>query len=373
MNALGLLNENLSEVRSLASLDSVCGQFLSRLKNDEVRDTEDPNLSTVALYFSLKIRDMCTPGNFPTGAKELMTFFQEQGLTKGLIDSIMSGFLRKPGPSPQPGSEEKPSVVSEVGASLELLFPLNSRADNLATKNFGQAILDLNGDFIWADPNSEKFFEIKLKENSKVNFFNDLMIPMSRSHLNKKFNGTNLFKDNCAVGSECTFSYVIYSSSSATKFAKTLNSKNIKDFDDQALNDQKDTDKLSIYYKYLKALSSKATITPLCFRKSDLKDVVKLSRTSICYTEALKNVVDEANRKEVAGKRSPLPAKKQKENSERNNDPKLEFHEDGDLVYQLVIMLDTRSAKNIPAFPYHKMVDDPKILELKDRTRRKLH
>lgn len=71
--------------------------------------------------------------------------------------------------------------------NLDNLLNLNNRAEKYLNKNFGISLLDLEGNFIWCDTNSERFFENKKKKNTSYNLF-ELMAPISRASLKKKFN-----------------------------------------------------------------------------------------------------------------------------------------------------------------------------------------
>lgn len=49
---------------------------------------------------------------------------------------------------------------------------------------FGYSLFESNGDLIWCDSNSEKFFEIEDRKQ-RFNIFSKI-IPLSKSHLAQK-------------------------------------------------------------------------------------------------------------------------------------------------------------------------------------------
>lgn len=54
--------------------------------------------------------------------------------------------------------------MDSLNNNLNLLLNIDNKAERYVNKNFGYALLDLDGTFIWCDSNSEKFFEMRLKE-----------------------------------------------------------------------------------------------------------------------------------------------------------------------------------------------------------------
>ena len=100
---------------------------------------------------------------------------------------------------------------------------MNDRADKYLNRNFGIALLDLDGNFIWLDSNSERFLENKKQKKFSQNFFS-LLPPVSLMSLKKKFglqsDASELFKGNKSVGSSITFSYLIYSKKNMNKYIK---------------------------------------------------------------------------------------------------------------------------------------------------------
>lgn len=67
-----------------------------------------------------------------------------------------------------------------------MVLNLNSRAEKYINKNFGYSLLDLNGDFIWCDQNSQQFFEIVEGNYKDLNLFS-LMTEQSLNTIKAKF------------------------------------------------------------------------------------------------------------------------------------------------------------------------------------------
>ncbi len=245
--------------------------------------------------------------------------------------------------------------------NLSLLFHLDRKSEEFINKSFGYALVDLNGDFIWMDQNSQKFFETKNRKNLNINFF-DLMITFSKNYLVKKFKSHQLFDSSSPIGSSKTFSYVIYSKTSMNKFVKQLKTKKKLDEDQlcKILNDM--SNQQSVYFKYLKALSSKATILVLKFSRTEFKDIVEKKDYKINVTSGLSDVVKdfcEVTRKKIIEKKRK---KKIVYNFAKSDDESR-----SKVYYKHAILLETRIAKNIPGFNYSKLLKDPKITKMRTK------
>lgn len=370
MNFLHRYKESLGEVNTYESLNEICQQFHSRLRAINLPDVDPILLDNLTLHLCLKIVVMCMERPLPLHVKEMVEFLLEQHLVTEFPAKIMQMLLdRSLDRVYQLPIAERQDVGMRVGGCLDILLRDNQKADRYVNKNYGQAIIDLNGDFIWADQNSEKFFEMRLKEMKNTNFF-DLMIPFSRKYIYKKFGGAEIFGSEKAVFSSVTFSYVIYSKTSMNKFAKRLQEKNHRDpdaVDDNVLPEERE---MGNYYKYLKALSSKATLVPLKFTRAELKDIISSQKYNVCVTGELRSVIEEINQSRQ-GERGRACA-----SLAADNDQEFSLHEasedNPDVICKLAVILETRAAKNTPAFPYSRMGSDPKIMEFKERIKRKL-
>lgn len=105
---------------------------------------------------------------------------------------------------------------------------------------------------------TEKLLEFKAKAYANVNFF-ELMAPFSRSHLQQRF-GSAMFSKHNVLGSCLTFTYVIYSRNSMSRFLKCLKKLNLESEDDFLCRLARKNTPDAIYQQYLKALSSRANL-----------------------------------------------------------------------------------------------------------------
>jgi hypothetical protein len=122
--------------------------------------------------------------------------------------------------------------------TLDRLFNINDKAEKYTKKNFGCSVLDLKGNFVWADEKTmtllhfkEKDLNRNIKDKRKdldcqsqperyINLF-DLMIPVSKYFIKKKFS-EEMFSNDVKIGASKSFSYVIYNENNITKCLKTV-------------------------------------------------------------------------------------------------------------------------------------------------------
>ena len=373
MNFLHRYKEFLAEVSTLESLGEVCQQFHLRLRSLTLADIDPILLDNITLHLCLKVVVMCMEAGLPPQAKELVEYLLDQRLVGEFPAKVLQLLLNRSLDRAYqlPAGVERQDLGTHVTGCLDVLLrDTNAKAERYAHKNYGQAIIDLNGDFIWADANSEKFFEMRLKEMKSTNFF-ELMVPFSRKYIFKKFGGSELFGREKAAFSSVAFSYVIYSKTSMNKFAKRLQERGHRDPDAVDEHVPAEEREMGNYYKYLKALSSKATLVPLKFTRAELKDIISSQKYNICVTEGLQAVIEDINQTATreAGKRRQEPP------ARGPGDANIFVgREEGDseVICKLAVILETRAAKNTPAFPYSKMNDDPKIVEFKEKIKKKL-
>lgn len=375
MNFLHRYKESLGEVSTFESLNEICQQFHLRLRSLNLHEMDPILLDNITLHLCLKIVVMCMDCALPPQTKELVEFLLDQRILTEFPAKLMQMLLDKSLDRTYqlPNKTERQDLGAQVASCLDVLLRDNNKADRYVHKNYGQAIIDLNGDFIWADQNSEKFFEMRLKEMKNTNFF-DLMIPFSRKYIFKKFGGNEIFSREKNVFSSVAFSYVIYSKTSMNKFSKRLQEKNHRDpdaVDDNVLPEERE---MGNYYKYLKALSSKATLVPIKFTRAEIKDIISSQKYNICVTEGLRSVMDDLHnsKPKEGGKRKAEPPSKSLMEVDPDFSLKDKSEDNPDVICKLAIILETRAAKNTPAFPYSKMSHDPKIIEFKEKIRKKL-
>lgn len=154
--------------------------------------------------------------------------------------------------------------------NLFFLFELVPEAGNYFKKNYGHSLLDLEGNILWADNRTCTIFDLKKsdfkEQDSKMNLF-DKMIPFSKNLLQFKFSD-QLFGPEARLGSSVSFAYVIYSRVAMEKCRNALvhfqNSSKQK-------HDYKNLDN---YEKFLKSVTSRATLMELSYSASELKSLI---------------------------------------------------------------------------------------------------
>ena len=246
---------------------------------------------------------------------------------------------RRTYPAPEGIGLERDVSVYELALikNLFFLFDLNSQADNYFKKNYGYSLLDLEGNIIWADKKTCTIFDLKKNhfdcEHTKKNLF-DLMIPYSKNLLEYKYS-SSLFGDDARLGQAVSISYVIYSRVAMEKF---------RNASVQCLMgrggrrpDAKEPDNFT---KYLKSVSSRATLTRLSYTRNELQSLMESDK---CQFEKAKVMVEELQREcgELAEGKAPRSQ-------------------------NLFIFLETRLSSEKPQFDYGLMDEDEKIKEFKE-------
>lgn len=303
-------------------------------------------------------------------------------------------------------SDSVTSPATGVSAILNRLLVFESKPEKTFNKNFGYALMELNGDFVWCDPNSEKYFEIKSKELSCRNFF-DMLIPFSKAFLAQKF-GSSLFSKFNTIGASVSFSYVIYSKNSMNKFLKCLKKIGVSSEEEFKLRLKRKDSEDAIYHQYLKALSTRATMILLKFTDAEVQKMILNKEHNLNPTRSFAEAIEK-----VAGHhRTPSARVDSKaifgSDSRMDEDQssvgrKSAFEEDdsgllprreteparpgrgvaqtppptGDLKQPKVmvrqfVLLETRLALNVPMFDYRKMCDDPKIKNFEQKIIKKI-
>ena len=372
MNYLSDLSQALQRLRCYQELDSACQAVIDLAQHQSFY--ANPTLETVALMFLMKIREICPDDELSPSMKDLLVYFYEKKALDGFVRKSrpeffekVKGFLeeRRLRGSPKPSHQDSDNLRPKK----------NAKEDSLL-KQVGIAILDLNGDILFADQVAEKHFEIKQKDLVGSNLFRDLMIPFSRSYLKKKFGKEGIFSKQENFESPLNFTYVIYSPSSANKFIRQLQSKKIRKLDEiEQKNEPEDRDS-SIYLRFLKALSSKATLSRVDCYRSEIADVVMSKKQKLQTSNPPSQTQAAPNHRRVSSFESQLQGgdkisdlfksesdigRKGSKISKEKEKEKIEF----------VILLETRSAKTIPKFPYSRMEGDPRIRDLQEKIDKK--
>ena len=370
---LGSLSQNseiLSQLETVEELEEFCEILLKKLNQINLQTSNPLVLNYLTNNILGTILCLIKENYLPDKILKLVEFLDEKGLLnevyKVIFKKIYFESLDKKFENQIINKKEDEEMEKNFNLNLDILLNLDSRAERYINKNFGYSLVDLNGDIIWCDKNSEKFFEINQKKTENKNIFN-LMIPFSIHQIFKKFcikNG-NLYelfeKDNKNLGKSIAFSYIVYSKDNLSKYIKHLKKKNITEFDKiKDINNKKDNSK-NIYYKYLKALSSKATLIVLKFTKNEFAEILKNIKFKIEVTNCLHKIIDDFERNKI---NNELELRK-------TNGFKRKVYKD-DVIYKMAILLETRFSKNVPNFDFQKMQSDKKIIEFENIVREKI-
>ena len=370
---LGSLSQNseiLSQLETVEELEEFCEILLKKLNQINLQTSNPLVLNYLTNNILGTILCLIKENYLPDKILKLVEFLDEKGLLnevyKVIFKKIYFESLDKKFENQIINKKEDEEMEKNFNLNLDILLNLDSRAERYINKNFGYSLVDLNGDIIWCDKNSEKFFEINQKKTENKNIFN-LMIPFSIHQIFKKFcikNG-NLYelfeKDNKNLGKSIAFSYIVYSKDNLSKYIKHLKKKNITEFDKiKDINNKKDNSK-NIYYKYLKALSSKATLIVLKFTKNEFAEILKNIKFKIEVTNCLHKIIDDFERNKI---NNELEFRK-------TNGFKRKVYKD-DVIYKMAILLETRFSKNVPNFDFQKMQSDKKIIEFENIVREKI-
>lgn len=173
-------------------------------------------------------------------------------------------------------SENENFLLKALEENLKILLQVNDCHQNYTKKLMGYALLDLQGNFIWADKATCNLLDVKLsvfrKQNvQRVNLF-EKMIPPSLDYLRLKF-GDQVLDGLNEAGQSISFSYVIYSRISMEKYLKNLKSCSL--FDHRKIHLSKPNERQNeIFYRYLKSVSSRATLVRLSYSNKDLQNIL---------------------------------------------------------------------------------------------------
>lgn len=173
-------------------------------------------------------------------------------------------------------SKKENFLLKALEENIKILLQVNDCHQNYTKKLLGNALLDLQGNFIWADKSTCNLLDVKLsvfrKQNvEQVNLF-EKIIPPSLEYLKLKF-GEQILGGLAEPGNSIAFSYVIYSRISMEKYLKNLKSCSL--FDHRKIHLSKKSERQNeIFYRYLKSVSSRATLVELSFSNEDLKEIL---------------------------------------------------------------------------------------------------
>lgn len=242
-------------------------------------------------------------------------------------------------------SPPRPLIDNNLRETLYRVLNISDKAEKYTKKHFGYSLLDLKGDFVWADKNTCLLLDLTkshFDDQNKVNLF-DLMIPMSKRYLHLKF-GEELFGASKEVGASKCFSYVIYSRSTMQTCLRTFKKMNVEDPDSALLNDQSNRDR-EVFTRYLKAVSSRASLIMLSFNRAEIQSLLNSDK---CQMQISKQICEQIQPK-----------------GDQFMSQKLQ-------IYKLFIFLETRLATSTPNFDFSLMRTEPQILLFEQNMREAL-
>ena len=339
LNDLHAYAEILEKIMTPEHMNSVCGVMLECFKKCNLKQISPLVLKNLALTICGKI-SICVNGQIPLGRNvlSLIDFLIDKDLVAKIFYSFICDqvqeFEKNIQTHDQPSEEEiysqnNNSILQEA---LQRVLNICDKAEKYTKKHFGYSLLDLKGNFVWADKNSCNLLDLGKTQfdSQNINFF-DLMIPTSKKYLHMKF-GEELFEKSKEIGSSRAFSYVIYSKSAMQSCLRTFKKMNITNPNLTLLNSS-DNKHMEIFTRYLKSLSSRASLIMLSFNKAEIQSLLNSDK---CKMQISKKMVADMQRSEL-----------QKEDSQ---------------IYKLFIFLETRLSSVTPNFDYSQMSIEPRIM-----------
>jgi hypothetical protein len=360
--------EILSQLNTTIELEDYCLLLLKKLKQINLSTTNALVLNYLINNILGKILCTIKEEKLPESISQLVDFLLEKDLVTNVYKMIFQRIYYK---GLEIKFEEKnlekideKEIEKNFNMNLDILLNLDSRAESYVNKNFGYSLLDLNGDIIWYDKNSEKFFEFNQKQVDNKNFFK-LMIPFSITQIFKKFcfgqlGSGELFKDNDDIGKTVAFTYVIYSKENLSKYIKHLKKKGINDYNKIEQITKKDKNLKTLFYKYLKALSSKATLIILKFTKKEFSEILKNKKMNIKITNSMNKIIDDIKNYHY------------KDENKSKNNFFININNNDEVIYKLAILLETRISKHVPNYDFEKMKTDPQIVKFEEIVKEKI-
>lgn len=176
---------------------------------------------------------------------------------------------------------KQPQKVKDILAKLNYLNI--NKVNYKRSYKLGLSILDHEGNFIWMDELSCKYFELKYKNNDEIINLFDLMIPQSVLSIYDKFESEQIFFDKFnKLNNPITFSYVIFSEAKMHNYIKKKKESYNENGDIKNIYKKNYSENDVIYFKYLNSLSSRATLEQFLFKKEDIEELKNIKDNS-CY------------------------------------------------------------------------------------------
>lgn len=387
--------ESVAQITNSQDFDSCLEALLCRLSKSDISTFDPIVLFALSNSICAQILILTNKSTLSDPARKLIEFLHKKDLLPPLyskiffsaefklaIPSFNSGFSGRPGffPDRQTNGYLPVFNIESIEMDLSKLLKTEDKASKSISKNFGYSILDTNGDFIWLDEKSENLFEVKKLKVYSSNLF-QLMIPFSKNVLMSRF-GNELFGSDLLKNQSLVFSQVIYSKESMKKFLKSI--RKLPPQKKKELNNRLNVDPSSVYQKYLKSLSSRATLIVLKFTKSEFQNIIENRSKEIQMAEHLHQALQKNNSEHlsnavenesmdpffkfsvtVADKSQPIKNAdsreiKEYEESHMEND-------DSEIVYRNGVLLETRLSYNTPLFDYSKMEQDESIVHFRKK------
>lgn len=352
IDRLNRFNLMLASIWSLDELEDACRILGDKLKS---RDLSQFNVLVLEAICSPVLTKMFILGMGHEGTKLVETM-----LARNIMPTVYSEVFQDMLSTKLDGlynieREEEAKVFTydktakkEFKASLRELLKTDADLEPAVPKTMGFSFFSISGEYIWGDGNALRLLERKHDQMKGSNLFKQ-MIPYSAHYLSQRF-GKKLFKKDAKIGSTLCFSFVIYSKQAVNKYIKQIRNKKIKKLSDV----QEDSNKKTVYFKFLKSLSCRATLVSLQYSKDDLEKCVKEVKE--------RNEATEATPKETSGRTRRTRAANDSGARETKDQP-----------VQISVMLEMRTSKSIPDFDYPAMEEDPKIVEFKNYIRKRLN
>ena len=371
MDNVNTVMEYIDEIDSLSMLGSRSESLLVRFENGELDNVNSNTLEEITEFLSQKIDEFCEDSFLPLGLVKFLEFFVESKFCPQVRKSHLLEILNR--------SKEEIAVkiipiepvrvikLEKAMDTIDLVLPKELEARERSRPNVGQAVIDMNGEIIWADQNSQDLFEIDFKKDGPVNIFKDIMIPISSKYLKQRFNGNAVFKRKRKVGTKCSFTYAVYSKEAMKKYIYEMKKVSIRNREKVVSRKADSEHKNGIFYRYLKTLRSKVTIIPLIYDRFGLKVLSSSPPMNICLTNSMKRFFKVKASDEISDDSLNLSMTSLRIDADQSY-----ISETEEKVFQMGILLETEYADCIPRLPYEKMLDDPKIIEMRKSVRKAL-
>lgn len=363
--------EYIDEIDSLSMLGRRSESLLLRFENGELDNVDSNTLEEITEFLCQKIDEFCEDSFLPSGLVKFLEFFVESKfcpqLRKNHLLEILNKSKEKTTGNIIPIEPEKVIKLEKAMDTIDLVLPKELEARERSRPNVGQAVIDMNGEIIWADQNSQDLFEIDFKKDGPVNIFKDIMIPISSKYLKQRFNGNAVFKRKRKVGTKCSFTYAVYSKTAMKKYIYEMKKVSIRNRERVVSRKADSQHKNGIFYRYLKTLRSKVTIIPLIYDKSGLKVLSSSPPMNICLTNSMRRFFKVKASDEISDDSLNVSMTSLRIDADQSFNS-----ESQEQIFQMGILLETEYADCILSLPYEKMLDDPKIIQMRKFVRRSL-